>query len=299
MIIAVNGRLVNEHEAVISAYDHGFLYGIGLFETFRTYGGKPILLAEHVKRLASGCEELGIRLSLEQSLLSQWIAALLEANGLSDAYFRLSISAGAEALGLPTGPYEQPTVILYVKELPPIAPSLYETGRALQLLRLRRSSPETSMRLKSFQYMNNILGKRELAAYPWAGAAEGLFLDQAGNLAEGIVSNLFFCENDAVYTPSLDTGILPGITRACVLALLKQQGIPVHEGLYGWERLMTADEIFMTNSIQEMVPITSLYDTNGHLTTVRTGAAGMLTRQLLQAYRDLAGRRSDKEGDKQ
>lgn len=288
MIIAVNGSLQDEREAVISAYDHGFLYGIGLFETFRTYGGRPFLLDEHLSRLSSGCAELGIRVRLESETVRQWIGSLLEANGLADGYFRLSVSAGAEALGLPTQPYERPNIILYVKELPRPSPATDEVGKAMQLLRLRRNSPEGSSRFKSFHYMNNVLAKREMAAYPWAKGAEGLFLDRDGYVAEGIVSNVFFCNKGTVFTPSPDTGLLPGITRAFVIGLLRREGIPVEEGRYLWNKLLMAEEIFVTNSIQELVPVTRLYAVDGSETVVGSGSAGPLTRRLIQIYREQA-----------
>lgn len=291
MILAVNGSLLDEREAVVSAYDHGFLYGIGLFETFRTYGGSPFLLDEHLERLNSGCETLGIKARLDSDTVNGWIASLLEANSLADAYFRLSVSAGEEALGLPTGQYGRPNVILYAKKLPPALPAACDSGKPLQLLRLRRNTPEGDVRLKSFHYMNNVLAKRELASYPWASGAEGLFLDGSGRVAEGIVSNLFFVEKGTCCTPGLATGILPGITRACVLNLLKRLAIRAEEGFYSWDRLLAAEEIFVTNSIQEIVPVTRLYDPEGRETTVGNGQPGPVARRLAEAYRELAWRR--------
>ena len=284
MIISLNGSLCDEKDAVVSAYDHGFLYGMGLFETFRTYQGKAFLLKEHLERLAQGCNSLAIQFQTDYSYWEQQIKQLLAVNDLVDGYFRLSISAGVEALGLPATPYLNPTTILYVKPLPLFEKRLYELGKPLQLLRLRRNSPEGAWRLKSFHYMNNIMAKQELTTYPWAIGAEGLFLNQAGVIAEGIVSNLFFIKQGKCYTPHSSTGILSGITRQKVIELAEQMSIPMEQGLYSWEELISADEIFLTNSIQELVPVTALFDLEGKQHTISKAAIGEITEQLLQRY---------------
>jgi 4-amino-4-deoxychorismate lyase len=290
MKISINGQLVEDNQAVVSVYDHGFLYGIGLFETFRTYGGRPFLLDRHLKRLQQGCEELGIPFRPDLPQTERTIAALLRENGLADAYFRLSVSAGTEILGLPAGDYAAPTVILYVKELPPRNETVYRQGKALQLLKLRRNTPEGAVRFKSFHYMNNILAKRELQSYPWAGQAEGLFLTGMGCLAEGIVSNLFFVKNGKLHTPGLETGILPGITRDFVIELASRSGLPaVQQGCFTWEQLQDADESFITNSIQEIVPITTLFDVDGSRITVASGEPGPCTKQLMALYQNETG----------
>lgn len=288
MNIAVNGTLCEESEAVVSVYDHGFLYGIGLFETFRTYDGVPFLLKEHLRRLADGCGQLAIGYEPDEAALRALIGRLLAANGLADAYFRLTVSAGVDVLGLPAEPYRQPTEIVYVKSLPSPLPA--DAGKPLQLLALRRNSPEGDVRLKSLHYMNNILGKRELQRYPWAHGAEGLYLNEAGFVAEGIVSNVFFVSDGVVRTPSVDTGILPGVTRAHVLGLAGRLGYRVEEGHYRFEELAAAEELFLTNSIQEIVPVHALFEPDGTQRAigrgrVRGGGTGPVTRRLMDAYR--------------
>lgn len=284
MIISINGTLVQETQAVVSVYDHGFLYGIGLFETFRTYNRKPFLLGEHLRRLTDGCHELGILYEPNLDKLTSQIEQLLHVNYLEDAYIRYSLSAGIEALGLPSADYAHPTEIIYIKPLPPRDARTYEQGKALQLLKLPRNTPEGLYRFKSFHYMNNILAKRELGQYAWATGAEGLMLSEDGYMAEGIVSNLFFVKNDTLYTPSLDTGILPGITRAHVIDLAQQLKLPTQDGLYRWEDLIDADEAFLVNSIQEIVPVITLYTPSGQAYTVGAGSPGPITRQLIQRY---------------
>ncbi|GFZ99479.1 4-amino-4-deoxychorismate lyase [Paenibacillus marchantiophytorum] len=284
MIISVNGNLIDDKLAVVSVYDHGFLYGLGLFETFRTYGGKPFLLREHLDRLSAGCHELGIVFEPNLERLEGLIASLLQANELEDAYIRYSVSAGEEALGLPTEDYKQPTEIIYIKSLPARDEETYQQGKALQLLKLPRNTPEGLYRFKSFHYMNNILAKRELQQYSWAAGAEGLMLSEDGYVAEGVVSNIFFVKNGIGYTPSLDTGILPGITRAHVLGLAQQQQIPTQDGFYRWEDLVEADEVFLVNSIQAIVPVTTLYTPSGQAYPVGSGLVGPLTRRLMESY---------------
>ena len=284
--VGLNGAIVEEDKAVISILDHGFLYGIGLFETFRTYGGVPFLLKQHLERLSEACEQLGIIVQLDSEFIIAHIRELLNANGLQDGYVRFSVSAGSQPLGLPTEDYEQPNIIVYVKSLP--STGMLE-GKALQVLRLRRNTPEGQYRTKSFHYMNNILAKREMSAYAWAKHAEGLFLDQEGNIAEGIVSNLFFVRDGVLYTPSIDIGILPGITRAHVLQLAKQEDIRVVEGKFPLKQLCEAEEIFITNSIQELISIQVIYNEQGEqVWLVRSGSGSgscSCTERLKTAYR--------------
>ncbi|REK69259.1 aminotransferase class IV [Paenibacillus paeoniae] len=292
MKIGLNGNVVEAHEAVISVYDHGFLYGMGLFETFRTYNGRPYLLERHRSRLKAGCAELGIPFVLSIGELETWIDKLLQENGLEDGYVRLTVSAGEGALGLPTGDYTQPNVVLLVKELPSTNEEAVRTGKELRLLRTERNTPEGSVRFKSLHYMNNMIAKRELLGLsgdhvmPASPGAEGLMLTREGWLSEGIVSNLFFITGGIIRTPSVATGILPGITRQRVLELAAEAGYGVEEGSYHWEELASADEIWMTNSIQELVPVTLLtrYDSDTRL-VISGGVAGPATMKLLALYR--------------
>ncbi|MFC4098266.1 aminodeoxychorismate lyase [Paenibacillus xanthanilyticus] len=289
MKIGWNGSIIHAEEAVIPVYDHGFLYGIGLFETFRTYGGRPFLLERHLERLAGGCRELGIRCELEPGALRVWLAEVMAANHLEEAYVRLTVTAGEAGLGLPQDDYEAPNRLLLVKPLPEPSERLYAEGKELALLETRRNTPEGPVRFKSLHYMNNILAKRELRGIGAAPNAEGLMLTKEGWLSEGIVSNLFFLKDGIVHTPSVDTGILPGITRARVMELAAAAGVRVQEGHYTWEGLKRAQEVWITNSIQEVVPITTLRGDDGARTQVGDGAAGPTTTMLLRAYRSEAG----------
>ncbi|WP_058831389.1 aminotransferase class IV [Paenibacillus polymyxa] len=290
--IGVNGVLTEAAKAVIHVSDHGFLYGMGLFETFRTYKGVPFLLDRHLHRLKEGCRMLGIPFQPDEEQLTKHIQHLMAANGLNEAYIRYTVSAGEEALGLPSGDYTQPNHILFAKPLPSTNTQPGQSS-ALQLLRTPRNTPEGEVRLKSLHYMNNVLAKRELQQYAEAVRykAEGIMLTANGFLAEGIVSNLFFVRNNTLYTPDLSTGILPGITREFILELADLRGIPWEQGLYHWYELKQADEIFMTNSIQEIRPVDLLLEPGevaSHL-SVPLAQTESITALLLHDYRQKAG----------
>lgn len=287
MIMMMNGALFHKDDANVSVFDHGFMYGIGLFETFRTYEGKPFLLEQHMERLEAGCNILGIAWKRDDKQIELDIQQLLVHNGWNDAYIRYTVTAGPDQLGLPVNNYDKPNVLIYVKPLPQTPPSLYEKGKPLQKLRTVRNTPETPVRLKSLHFMNNIIAKRELSQYPWAVSAEGLLLTAQGFLSEGTVSNLFFVKAGVLYTPAVETGILPGITRKMVLQLCRSLQVQTHEGWYTWDDLLQADEIFLTNSIQEIVPVTCLFGAEGESYKISNGKAGTYTVRIMNEYRKL------------
>ncbi|WP_339318142.1 aminotransferase class IV [Paenibacillus sp. FSL R10-2734] len=287
--IGFNNGVIDAREAVVSALDHGFLYGIGLFETFRTYGGVPFLLERHLSRLAEGCKELGIPFDSQPEHLQDWIQRVMVKNELKEAYIRYTVTAGEDILGLPAGDYREPNHLLYIKALPEVSEKLYSEGKDLQLLSLRRNTPEGAVRFKSLHYMNNILAKRELRGYASAAnGAEGLMLTAEDVIAEGIVSNIFFIKNKILHTPDISTGILPGITREMVMELACSAGIIVEEGAYRWEQVLSADEVFLTNSVQEIVPVTTLWEQDKRF-TVGDGLCGRMTSDLILSYGERTG----------
>ncbi|TSB45024.1 aminodeoxychorismate lyase [Alkalicoccobacillus porphyridii] len=249
MYIYLNGEFVEQTNAKIPIMDHGYLYGLGLFETFRIYNGHPFLLDDHFQRMEEGLKEVGIKWSISRKEALRILQRLLELNQLEDAYVRWNVSAGSEQLGLYTGYYEQPTVSVFMKPLPKQI-----KDKSIVILNQRRNTPEGTKRLKSHHYLNNALAKREIGDAPHK---EGIFLTEAGWVAEGIVSNVFWVKSNKVYTPAVETGILDGVTRRYVLAHLKKTGIPVEEGYFTQEALLQADEAFLTNSIQESVRVES------------------------------------------
>lgn len=245
MYIYLNGELTPSDQAKISIFDHGYLYGVGLFETFRTYGGHPFLVYNHQERLAQSCGQIGMNWKRDDRQLLEQVKRLLEVNGLEDGYFRFNVSAGPKAIGLPHDPYDQLTEALFVKELaPPVR------QKQLYTLSIPRNTPEGSQRLKSHHYLNNILAKQETPL-----DAEGVFLTTDKKVAEGIVSNLFFIHAGELHTPSLSTGILEGITRKWVCKAAHLLKISIHQGEYDVSFAQEADEVFVTNSIQEIVPV--------------------------------------------
>ncbi|MDG5790176.1 aminodeoxychorismate lyase [Evansella sp. AB-P1] len=249
MYLYLNGSIVDSSKAAISPFDHGFLYGLGLFETFRTYNGHPFLLDDHFHRLNESAKEMGINLpNYERVEVLKTIEMLLEKNNLKDGYFRWNASAGEREIGLSSKEYMSPTIIVYVKPLPKII-GHEKTGK---FLTLQRNTPEGEYRLKSHHFLNNILGKREIGDDP---SIEGIFLSEKGMVCEGVVSNIFWWKNDALYTPAISSGALNGITRQFIISLAKKMNIQVYEGLYSPDHLLHANEVFISNSIQEIVPI--------------------------------------------
>lgn len=262
MKFGYNSKQYDQHATVISPYDHGFLYGMGVFETFRTYNGQPFLFARHIERLANSLKTIGINWDPQVERLASEIAALLHENDLEEAYVRLSVTAGIEPLGLPTQAYTHPNELILLKPL--AKASIPETpAKAIQLLATKRLAPETDIRIKSFHYMNAILGKQEMLHYPWAKDAEGIMLTGEGHVAEGLTSNIFLVQNGQLFTPPLDTGILPGVTRQFVMELAESLEIEVIEQRFTWEDLLRTDEVFITNSVQAIVPIQSAFQLDG------------------------------------
>lgn len=274
MILFLNGKFVKKENAVISPFDHGYLYGLGIFETLRTYGGMPFLLEEHLIRMNDGLKELGICREITYSEINPIIQELCRINGLPNSYIRINVSAGIDDIGLQTAPYEDPTIIIFQKPLPPLVPLQEKEAVILKLL---RNTPETGRRLKSHHFFNNVAAKREIGP---AAEKEGIFLTKEGYLAEGITSNLFWVKEGVLYTPALETGILNGITRQFILNLAGHAGIPIKEGLFKDTALKEADEMFFTNSIQEMIPVIKF------MSRELPGNRGPVVRQIYEKYKD-------------
>ena len=248
----MNGEFIKADELRISPFDHGFLYGLGFFETFRTYSGEPFLLEDHIERLRKALDEFRIELELDLEMLKAIILELNARSGGKDGYFRLNVSAGEHEIGLAPSVYEKPTVILFRKNLPSF---IRGKEKSAVWLKTRRNSPESEHRYKSHHYANNVLARLEL---PSLAEQEGFFLTGEGHVAEGITSNVFWVKDSVLYTPALETGILAGITRNWVIKTAESLGINVEEGLFTPGKLEEADEVFVTNAIQELVPVHQL-----------------------------------------
>ncbi len=278
----MNGEFIKAEELRISPFDHGFLYGLGFFETFRTYEGHPFLLEDHVLRMQNALDEFRIDHQLNTNTLYPLICELTKLSGGGDGYFRLNISAGVHDIGLAPTVYENPTIILFRKDLPFIIRGKEKTA---MWLKTRRNTPESENRHKSHHYANNVHARLELSSLA---EQEGFFLTKEGHVAEGITSNVFWTNKGVLYTPSLDAGILAGITRDWVIKKANVFGIKVVEGLFTQDVLEAADEVFVTNAVQELVPISQVESTHFQ------GKAGLIYQQLHELYVEQAGRERQK-----
>ncbi|KUP38030.1 aminodeoxychorismate lyase [Bacillus halotolerans] len=257
-MIYVNGRFIEEKDAVLSPFDHGFLYGIGVFETFRLYEGRPFLLDWHIERLERALKDLQIEYTVTKQEMIEMLDKLLGLNDIKDgnARVRLNISAGISDKGFAAQTYDNPTVLCFVNQLKPESLPLQKEGKVLSI---RRNTPEGPFRLKSHHYLNNMYAKREIGNDP---RFEGIFLTEDCAVAEGIISNVFWRKGGTIFTPSLDTGILDGVTRRFVMENAKKIGMDVKTGRYQLEALLTADEAWMTNSVLEIIPFSKIEEVN-------------------------------------
>lgn len=274
MKVWLNQQLVPLEQATVSVLDHGFLYGHGVFETMRTYHGQVFLLQEHLERLRRSAADLRIPFLLSNEEIEDAIAMLLKENHLQDAYVRMTVTRGKGPMGV-RGTFGEATVLIFAKELALPASEVYRQGRDLCVLRTTRNSPETGDRIKSLNYLNSLAGIWELDD---RGYAEGIMLNDKGAVAEGTVSNLFFAIDGMLVTPSLETGILPGVTRAYVIKLSKKLGIQVQEEVFGVGQLAGFAEGFVTNSLVGIVPIRSIE-------SIRYPVPGPVTQMLMDAYK--------------
>jgi branched-chain amino acid aminotransferase len=284
-IIYLNGQLVPCSEAKLSPFDHGFLYGYGLFETMRAYNGHIFRLDSHLTRLRCSAENIGLTHSIlstdegKQSLKAACMATL-EANKLKDARVRLTVSAGGGDMTPDPSTCSTPTVLITAQNLVPPPPEKYESGFKAAVSSLRRNSQSPLSRLKSTCYMENILARTAARA---TGCDEAIFLNEQGYLAEGSTTNVLLVSHGELITPCFESGVLPGITRDAVLEIARTSNIKTTERWVELNELIEAEEAFLTNSILELMPLVSV---EGR--TIGSGKPGKLTKDLLFAYRKLA-----------
>jgi len=278
MWIYLNDRFVPQEEAVVSVFDHGFLYGDGVYETMRSYQGRTLQLSEHLARLERSASRIHLDLPLSLVRLAELIRESLVRNRLQDAYLRVTVSRGAGEIGLEPSLCKTPTLVIIAKPFQPSPESLYTEGVTVSVVRTRRNLPEAvPPQIKSLNFLNNILAKIEATA---AGAHEGIMLNQREELTEGTTSNLFLVQAGRLRTPSLDCGILDGITRGLVLRLAEELTIPTEETRLGVKDLYRAEECFLTNTTQELLPVTGV---DGH--RLGDGRPGTLTQRLHALFR--------------
>lgn len=268
----MNGQYIKSEEIRISPFDHGFLYGVGFFETFRTYNGHVFLFDEHMDRLRRALSEYRITMPYEDAEILAAVRMLNDAEGGEDGYFRLNISAGEHDIGLAPSSYPKPNVILFRKKLSLTARGTEKNGVWLETT---RNNPESMIRHKSHNFLNNVRGRLEL---PSLKLSEGLFVTVEGFVAEGVTSNVFWMKNGVLFTPAIETGILPGTTRAVIIKIARTAGLVVNEGFYSKTDVENADELFVTNAVQELVPLSGLEE------VVLPGAGGFYYIKLHGLY---------------
>ncbi|MCM3712195.1 aminodeoxychorismate lyase [Sporosarcina luteola] len=272
MLCWMNGEFEQAEQLQISPFDHGFLYGAGFFETFRTYEGHVFLFKEHMERLRAALREYRIAMPYSDEEILEAIRGLHVRSGERDGYFRLNVSAGVHDIGLAPSEYKSPNVILFRKDLAVVPRG---TEKKAVWLETERNLPESRIRHKSHNFLNNVRGRLEL---PSLKELEGIFLTAYGHVAEGVTSNVFWVKDGALYTPSTETGILPGLTRGFLLKLGEEAGMDIHIGLFAKSEVEQADEVFVSNSIQELVPLSTVGERS------MPGATGAYYQKLHRLY---------------
>jgi branched-chain amino acid aminotransferase len=287
MWIYLNNRFVTDEEAVVSVFDHGFLYGDGVYETLRSYGPRIFMRDEHVSRLFRSASAIGLTVPIPEKNWEDILQEAMRRNDvgthLRDAYLRITVSRGAGDIGLDPALCSSPTVVVMAKPLVPPASHLYETGVSVIVASTKRNLPSAlSPQIKTANFLNNIQAKREAIA---AGAFDGLLLNWEQHLTEGTISNVFLVTNGMLQTPALECGLLDGITRMIVIRLARELDIHVEEGRYTVDQLYRADECFLTNTSMEIMPVTSV-----DRRPVGDGKPGPFTLKLKEQFIAVRGR---------
>jgi branched-chain amino acid aminotransferase len=276
-VVYLNGSLIPSSQASISALDYGFLYGYGLFETMRAYGGQVFRLDRHLRRLTHSAEILGLPIGTLD--LRKAIMDTIQANQLSDARIRLAISIGEGETVPDLSACSKPTLLIVAGHYQPYPEEVYQKGFKAVVSSIHRNSGSPLSRLKSANYLDSLLARKEART---AGANEAICLNEKGFLAEASMSNIFLITNGILRTPGQESGILPGITRETILELAPPLGINTLEDNISLDELSQAQEAFLTNSLMEVMPLTEI---DGK--PIGSGRPGTVTQRLLTAYREL------------
>lgn len=278
--VYINGLLYNKNDAKVSVYDHGLLYGDGVFEGLRIYGGKVFRLREHIDRLYESARHIKLEIPLSAQALMSDVNDTVKANEKESGYIRLVVTRGAGYLGLDPRKTSDPQVIIIVDDISLYPPELYQKGMEIVTVSTIRNHPNAvNPRIKSLNYLNNILAKMEAAQ---AGCPEALMLNHKGEVAECSGDNIFIVKRGVLKTPSIDAGILEGVTRNAVIELAKQAGIAVQEMALTRHDIYAADECFLTGTAAEVIPVVKC---DGR--ALGTGKPGPITQKLLEAFHKL------------
>ena len=278
-LVYVSGRCVPREEAKISALDAGVLLGAGLFETLRTYGGRPFRLGAHLARLRASGEFFRIFIRESDSQVAEAVARLAEANGLADARVRLTATRGPLADAVDDDEAPPATLIITAGPMTPYPAELYENGATVVVSDIRISADDPTVYHKTTGYLRNLLALRDAHR---ARATEALIFNTKGRLAEGSLSNVFIVSEGRLLTPTVEEGLLAGITRAAVLELAAEAGVPAEQKPLSARAVLDADEMFLTNSIMELLPVGRV-----ERKEIGDGRPGPVTKRLAEAYRAL------------
>ena len=278
--IYINGQIVPQEDAKISVFDHGLLYGDGVFEGIRAYNGKIFTLDEHLNRLYDSATAISLKIPITKAEMSEAIKQTMKANNLTDSYIRLVVTRGVGKLGLDPNKCATPQIIIITDTIELYSKALYERGLDIvTVTTIRNHFSALDPKIKSLNYLNNILAKIESIQ---AGAGEALMLNKDGYVAECAGDNIFIFKDNILRTPPSSAGILVGITRNVVMKLATEMGVQVREELMTRYDLYIADECFLTGTAAEIIPVVKI---DGR--TIGTGKPGKLTLDLLKRYRDL------------
>lgn len=281
--VYVNGRIMTRDEAVISPYDHGFLYGDGVFEGIRVYDGRVFKLEEHLDRLYASAAHILLEIPLDRAAMRAAIIDTVRATQLRDAYIRPVISRGPGDLGIDPRKCAKPTVVIIVDAIQLYPKEAYERGLRMVTATVRRPAPDAlNGRIKSLNYMNNILARIEANQ---AGVEEALMLTDEGYVCECSADNIFVVAKGELWTPASHLGLLQGVTRDTVLALAREAGIAGGERIFTLYDVYAAEECFLTGTGAEIAPVVEV---DGR--RIGSGRPGELTHRLSGAFRDHARR---------
>ena len=280
MKIWLDGKLVDKEDAVLSVFDHGTLYGDGVFEGIRFYNGKIFRLEEHMSRMFDSARYISLTVPFSCEELTAALLETVAASGLPDGYIRFVFTRGAGSLGLSPSSCKKASVFIIVDKIALYPAELYTNGLELMTSSVRRPSPAAlSPQVKSLNYINNIMAKTEAAR---RGFLEALMLNEQGNVAECTGDNLFIVKNGTVHTPPVTDGALDGITRRVVLEICHELGIPAVESTMNRYTVICADECFLTGTAAEVIPVCKLDDT-----LIGSGNPGSVTVRILARFHEL------------
>ena len=280
-LISINGSLVPQDQAVISVFDHGLLYGDGVFEGLRSYGGKVFRLAEHIERLWESARAICLEIPISRDAMGEAILSTLDANKIKNGYVRAIVTRGIGTLGLDPNKCSNPQVIIIADSIELYPERLYEEGLEIVTTSVTRSPPTAiNPRIKSLNYLNNILAKIEGLQ---AGCIEALMLNHKGEVAECTGDNIFLVYQGKLLTPPLDAGILAGITRQAVIELAGEATIEVLEIPLTQHDVYIADECFLSGTAAEIIPVVQV-DSR----IIGSGKPGPITRDLKKRFHQLA-----------